>query len=279
MVGRQRFARAVVALFTATLALGSGVAGAHSGGTDSSGGHYCREAGYESGSCGPLNSYHSHSGGSTSGGSTAAPPPAVAVYKAAPSANSGRRMRARAMFNNLGIRREVKAGSYARAKFPHWTDGNGDGCDTREAVLISESRVRATRTAPCTVTAGRWVSAYDGAWWSDPSDVDIDHLVALKEAWVSGAHGWSKGNRRAFANDLRFRPALQAVTDNVNQSKSDRDPAEWLPSRARCKYAVNWVQVKHRWRLKLDRAEHAALQRLLSGDCGSRLIDVPKRAR
>lgn len=188
-------------------------------------------------------------------------------------------MRARTMFNRLVVRREARAGSYLRSRFPHWIDGNGDGCDTRQAVLISESRIRASRTSSCTVLTGRWVSGYDGARWTNPSDVDIDHLVALKEAWVSGAHSWSRKARKRFANDLRFRPALQAVTDNVNQSKSDRDPAEWLPGRARCKYAINWVQVKHRWRLKVDPLEHNTLQRLLSGKCGSRVIAVPKRAR
>lgn len=275
----SRWVVVVAVVLSAALSF-SGVAGAHSGGLDSRGGHHCREAGYESGACGPLGSYHYHDGsgstGGSTGGTTSEP---TASYRPAPSASTGRTMRARAMFNKLDVRREVKAGSYSRARFPHWVDANGDGCHTREAVLISESKVRAIRTSNCTVTTGRWVSAYDGARWTNPADVDIDHLVALKEAWVSGAHGWSKRNRKGFANDLRFKPALQAVTDNVNQSKSDRDPAEWLPSRARCKYAINWVQVKHRWRLKVDRAEHAALQRLLSGDCGSRIIDVPKRAR
>ena len=189
-------------------------------------------------------------------------------------------MRARAMLSRIDVRREVRAGSYSRTSFPHWIDGNGDGCDTREAVLISESRVQATRSSTtCAVARGVWVSPYDGARWTNPSDVDVDHLVALSEAWVSGAHSWSRNNRKHFANDLRFRPALQAVTDNVNQSKSDRDPAEWLPSRARCAYAINWVQVKYRWRLKMDRAEKAQLARMFATSCGSRSIDVPMRAR
>ena len=188
-------------------------------------------------------------------------------------------MRARAIFKRLDVHRESKATGYSRTRFPHWVDANGDGCDTREAVLISESRSRARRTASCTVTTGRWVSAYDGARWIDPSDVDIDHLVALKEAWVSGAHGWSTATRRRFANDLRFRPALRAVTDNVNQSKGERDPSEWLPTRMRCDYVIKWVQVKHRWRLNVDRAEHAVLRRLLTGECGRRVVDVPRRGR
>ena len=80
----------------------------------------------------------------------------------------------------------------------------------------------------CAATSGSWYSAYDGATWTAASDVDIDHLVPLAEAWDSGASGWTTAQRQAFANDLT-RPQLIAVTDNVNQSKGDQDPAEWMP--------------------------------------------------
>jgi Protein of unknown function (DUF1524) len=86
-----------------------------------------------------------------------------------------------------------------------------------------------TTTQRCAVSRGRWVSSYDGATWIIPSDVDIDHVVALKEAWESGARTWSATNRQRFANDLGHGWTLEAVTDNVNASKGDRDPAAWLP--------------------------------------------------
>jgi hypothetical protein len=63
------------------------------------------------------------------------------------------------------------------------------------------------------------VSWYDGATWTIPSDVDIDHVVALKEAWESGAWSWTAANRQRFANDLGYAWTLDAVTDNVNASK------------------------------------------------------------
>lgn len=277
---RARVFRPVVA---ALLAIGLAVsladtAGAHSGGTDSSGGHYCREAGYEAGTCSPLGSYHTHDGGGGGGDSTA-PEPDPDVYVPAKSANSGDKMLARRMLTKIGKSQERGGNSYDRAKFKHWTDANRDGCDTRQAVLISESRVHASRTANCTVTSGRWVSMYDGRRWSDPADVDIDHVVALKEAWVSGARFWSRSTRRKYANDLAWKHSLRAVTDNVNQSKGDRDPAEWLPARARCTYAINWVQVKYRWRLKANPAERSAVAAIFATDCGSRRIAVPRRAR
>ena len=65
---------------------------------------------------------------------------------------------------------------------------------------------------------GKWYSYYDGATWTNPQDVDIDHLVALKEAWDSGARSWSARDRLAFANDIAFWPSLVAITDNINST-------------------------------------------------------------
>jgi len=91
-------------------------------------------------------------------------------------------------------------------------------------VLIAESRVTLSYSTSrhCTVTKGRWYSDCDGATWTDPADVDIDHMVPLKEAWESGARLWSSTNRTRYANDLGLSEALVAVTDNVNQSRATR---------------------------------------------------------
>ena len=170
--------------------------------------------------------------------------------------------------NGPGYDREVLFGG--------WVDADGDGCDTRSEVLQRDSLVPVTVGSGCVVVTGRWVSAFDGAEWSRASDVDIDHLVPLAEAWASGGYtdGWSAERRGAYANDLDLVPALQAVTDEVNQSKGDRDPAEWLPPRqdARCGYAVEWVAVKAAWGLSVDSAEKRALQGLLSGGCGQTAV-------
>lgn len=137
------------------------------------------------------------------------------------------------------------------------------------------------RAAVPTVATGKWKSPYDGAIWTNAGDVDIDHLVALKEAWESGASTWTSTDRMRYANDLDFSATLVAVTENVNQSKSDRDPAEWLPPLAssRCDYATKWVHVKYRWRLSVSKAEQTTLATILSGSCGNRTILVPARAR
>ena len=146
-------------------------------------------------------------------------------------------------------------------------------------MLIAESRVtpRYTTTRNCTVLPGRWISAYDGATWTLASDVDIDHRVALKEAWESGARSWTATNRMRFAND-GYPLALEAITDNVNSSKQDSDPAQWMPPLAsnHCHYATAWVMVKYRWRLTMNAAERDKLSRL-SGACGAKVITIPGR--
>jgi hypothetical protein len=77
---------------------------------------------------------------------------------------------------------------------------------------------------------GARYSPYVGATWTNPADVDIDRVVPLAEAWRSGAASWTTSRRQSFANDLP-RPQLIAVTDDVNQTKGDRDPAASQPPR------------------------------------------------
>jgi uncharacterized protein DUF1524 len=158
---------------------------------------------------------------------------------------------------------------YSRDLFRHWIDADGDRCDTREEVLIAESHSPA-QVDPygCKVSAGDWVSLYDGLSFDNPSELDIDHVVALAEAWDSGASGWDAARRRAFANDLDHPEALRAVSASSNRSKSDLDPAQWKPLResAWCEYATDWVTVKVAWDLSADEDEVADL-RVMLGTC------------
>ena len=158
----------------------------------------------------------------------------------------------------------VKADStskYSRANFKHWIDADGDGCDTRQEVLITE---RVSGSGPtnrsCTFT-GSWKSQYDGVTTTDSSSFDVDHMIPLAEAWRSGAAGWTSKTRENFANDLDFAGSLIAVTASSNRSKSDRDPAKWLPTSNsyRCTYVATWTAVKWRWKLSIDQAEKDAI--------------------
>ena len=158
---------------------------------------------------------------------------------------------------------EEHIGGYKRSLFKHWIDANRNGKDTRAEVLIAESLVSVTFSSTGkTVSTGKWLSLYDGETWTKASDVDVDHVVALAEAWRSGAWKWSSSRRQSYANDLGVAWTLRAVTDNVNQEKSDDDPTYWLPplESAICVYLTEWVAVKIRWKLSVDAEERQSIR-------------------
>ncbi|HET9499682.1 MAG TPA: excalibur calcium-binding domain-containing protein [Marmoricola sp.] len=181
------------------------------------------------------------------------------------------KVRLRLAVKNLPVALETPLG-YDRSKFRHWIDANGDCQDTRDEVLKGESRIA---TYGCDIRRGKWYSYYDGRTWTNPSDVDIDHLVPLKEAWDSGAKRWNSETRQRYANDLADGRTLVAVTDNVNQSKSDRDPAEWLPRYGKCRYVAEWTATKIRWSLKANWPEKNRLVALASG-CPDVILTIGK---
>lgn len=188
----------------------------------------------------------------------AAPEAAPGAASRAGSGSTVWRGSFREAVTELRVRREVRDG-YDRDLFDHWTY-QGDGCDTRDLVLVQESRDEPVVGEDCAVS-GRWVSAYDGVETTDPSTFDIDHLVPLAEAWDSGARTWDDTRREEFANDLGDRRSLIAVTASSNRSKSDQDPAEWMPDRLRCRYVRQYTAVKLRWGLDVDRTEKRSLRR------------------
>lgn len=157
---------------------------------------------------------------------------------------------------------------YQRALFPHWQDVNGSGCTTRQDMLFASviGFPQVDLFDRCVIVEGDWYSIYDGVLHAgQPGDLDVDHVVALAEAWDSGAWAWSESRRRAFANDP---DNLLVVTASSNRSKSDSDLAQWRPPRrdAWCLTAQITVQVKHRYQLAVDPAEARAIRDML-GTC------------
>ena len=105
-----------------------------------------------------------------------------------------------------------KTTGYNRASFKHWIDADKDGCNTRAEVLIDEAIVKPKIGPKCKLTGGKWVSTYDGKTLTNSSQLDVDHLVPLAEAWRSGAWKWTPMQRQVFANDLEDSRALIAVS-------------------------------------------------------------------
>ncbi|MFD0525252.1 GmrSD restriction endonuclease domain-containing protein [Paractinoplanes durhamensis] len=125
----------------------------------------------------------------------------VAVATAGPAQAATVSQPLRTMVANLPVATEVRTG-YDRDLFNLWIDADGDGCNTRYEVLIDEATTKPTVGSGCSLTGGKWLSYYDGATWTDPSDIDIDHMVPLAEAWDSGARNWTAAQRESYANDL-----------------------------------------------------------------------------
>ncbi|MCX4618002.1 HNH endonuclease family protein [Streptomyces viridodiastaticus] len=161
---------------------------------------------------------------------------------------------------------------YDRSAFRHWTRGDDltDGCNTRNEVLLAEAIEPPEVGEGCRLTGGRWWSYYDSQWVTSASDLDIDHMVPLAEAWDSGAFAWSSARREAYANDQGSEVSLVAVSAWSNRSKADQDPAEWLPPTGdvHCRYVVEWVGTKLRWGLSADTRELAALNEEAAGCTG-----------
>jgi len=174
----------------------------------------------------------------------------------------------------IPIERETPDG-YNRELFGYGTPVDSFGCRTRALVLIRDSiNPPQVDRGGCAVVAGDWFSSYDGLVWSDPGEVQVDHVVALKEAWDSGASRWDASRLEAFANDVDEPRALRVVSGTVNEAKGAADPVNWLPpdEAAVCEYLADWVSIKARWGLTMDESEHGRVRNLLTDRCPGQLV-------
>lgn len=164
---------------------------------------------------------------------------------------------------------ELSAGlpDYSRSEWQHWIDADGDCQDTRQEVLIAESRIEVIFESAdqCRVASGEWLDPYTDEVVTDPGALDVDHMVPLQNAHLSGGWDWLSDQRRSYANDLSDPDHLIAVTASANRSKGARGPEEWKPPATTywCRYAVDWIEVKSTWALTVTSAEWTALVGML----------------
>jgi hypothetical protein len=187
-----------------------------------------------------------------------APAAAVALPPNPPTVS-----KTRTALGRLTVHSHTTQPVYQRSKFGTSWISQGNGCTTRDRVLIRDG-LDAMADAGCTITAVHWRSVYDGLIFTVKSRVDIDHVVPLGNAWVSGASTWTRARRVLFANDLTD-SQLIAVSVSSNRSKGNRGPEVWKPPRAQiwCLYARWWVDVKTVWRLTVTGDEKRALRSML----------------
>lgn len=156
---------------------------------------------------------------------------------------------------------------YNRREWRHWIDEDKDCQDTRQEVLVAESTTPVTFTDEkrCRVASGTWEDAYTGKTFESPSSLDVDHVVALRDAFDSGGKDWDADRRKGYANDLSDPRSLRAVALGANRSKGSRGPDEWLPVNEsfRCQYIQEFIAIKQAWGLELADGEQAVLDYML----------------
>lgn len=158
---------------------------------------------------------------------------------------------------------------YNRQKhFGAWIkDRRDDTCyNTRAKVLIRDSSIPVEfRGSGCTVSDGKWTDPYGGRDYTDAADIQIDHFVPLKNAYISGAHKWNRRKRCLYANFLGNEFHLLAVSGRENMSKSDSTPEGYMPPNQayQCQYLAQWLKVKFIWSLELSPSEKDAVVELI----------------
>lgn len=169
----------------------------------------------------------------------------------------------------ITIRPDCMTPKYERKLYRHWIDADKDGQNTRHEVLIEESLGPVTFKTDKQrhVATGEWRGLFSGETYNDAKDMDIDHLVPLKEAHLSGGCHWPKERRKAYANDLDNPNALIAVYKRWNRQKGAKDPANWMPPNAafRCEYLRRWIAIKRREGMSMDSTEARYIREEMAG--------------
>lgn len=177
--------------------------------------------------------------------------------------------------NKLEVKGRAAKTGYTRSQFPHWSDPDRNGCDARNDTLKRDLTDIAFKvgTRDCKVIAGQLLDPFSGkVIIFSPTKVviDIDHVVALSNAWQTGAAYFDKNVRTQIANDPLN---LLAVDAKLNRQKGDGDAATWLPPNKafRCEYVARQVAVKAKYRLWVTEPEKVAITKILSSCVGQKL--------
>jgi len=188
---------------------------------------------------------------------------------------------ATAVLETLAVKGRAPKTGYTRAQFgPAWADVDRNGCDTRNDILKRDltSITYRAKTRNCVVESGTLVDRYSGETINfvkgniSSMEVQIDHVVALSNAWQTGAFKLTADQRRALSNDPLN---LFAVKGRLNSQKGDGDAATWLPplKSFRCSYVAQQIAVKAKYSLWVTAPEKAAMVSILA-KCPTQKVPV-----
>ena len=158
---------------------------------------------------------------------------------------------------------------YDRSDWNHWIDNDGDCLDTRHELLLRESLTSVTfkQNSNCKVAGGLWFGPFLGKFFTESSDLDLDHVIPLKWAHTHGGWRWTAEQKQVFANDYEN---LMLVDDGRNQSKGSRGPGEWMPdsSAYHCMYVFRWGYLIDKYNLSANQTD---LAKIVDVDSGCKL--------
>ena len=188
---------------------------------------------------------------------------------------------ATAVLETLAVKGRAPKTGYTRAQFgPAWADVDRNGCDTRNDILKRDltSITYRAKTRNCVVESGTLVDRYSGETINfvkgniSSMEVQIDHVVALSNAWQTGAFKLTADQRKALSNDPLN---LFAVKGRLNSQKGDGDAATWLPplKSFRCSYVAQQIAVKAKYSLWVTAPEKAAMVSILA-KCPTQKVPV-----
>ena len=170
--------------------------------------------------------------------------------------------------NKLEVKGRAPKTGYTRSQFPHWSDPDRNGCDARNDILKRDLTDITFKvgTRDCKVIAGQLLDPFSGkviTFSTTKVVIDIDHVVALSNAWQTGAAYFDKNTRLLIANDPIN---LLAVDAKLNRQKGDSDAATWLPPNKSflCEYVARQVAVKSKYKLWVTEPEKVAITKILS---------------
>lgn len=206
--------------------------------------------------------------GGTTDGTAPAPDSGIKDGSTAPEADS--KLNALTVANAGGV-------AYNRDEWKHWA--NVRSCWTvREEVLATEAvagslvlkdankQVTTDLASACEIVSGKWVDPYGGDTYTNPGDLDIDHMIPLNYAAQHGGQAWDSAKKANYANNLDYADHLIAVEKGANRSKSDKGPSEWKPSDKGnwCTYSQNWINISSTWNLSTTEKDVKALKEMLA---------------
>lgn len=157
-------------------------------------------------------------------------------------------------------------------------EGEGSCLNVRAKVLVRDSASEVTFSpSGCTVATGEWNDPYTARLHTKANDIQIDHVVALKNAYMTGAHEWDFPKRCLYANFMGNKFHLMSVNGPENLKKSDHSPAGYVPPNKRftCEFLKSWLNIKLIWDLRITPEEGDTIQRLVqSNKCDSNMFKV-----